>query len=96
MPKINTATLNYVALKRMQVGDEVRMPGDLVPEAGTWKNLHNYLSAGYVAVIGGPTTHPGVRNSKSHIGKAEGNAEYTRYRPVDHQGTPAVVPVDVT
>ena len=41
----------YVARKRLKVGDSYRMPGDEVPEAAGWRNLHSYLSSGAVVLV---------------------------------------------
>ena len=41
----------YVARKRLKVGDEWREPGEPIPEAATWRNLHSYLSSGAVMLV---------------------------------------------
>lgn len=33
----------YAALRTMEIGGTVRNPGDLVPEATTWRNIRPYL-----------------------------------------------------
>ena len=44
------AEMEYVALRRIKIGpNDVRLPGDPVPEAKGWKNLPTYLSNGYIA-----------------------------------------------
>jgi hypothetical protein len=30
------------ALRQLQVGDDLRQPGELVPEAASWSNLRHY------------------------------------------------------
>lgn len=45
-------SLSYVALKRMRIGEDFREIGAEVPEARTWRNAHNYVSAGYLAILG--------------------------------------------
>jgi hypothetical protein len=44
--------LQYVALKPMKVEGVKVNPGDIVPQANTWRNVHNYLSSGHLAVVG--------------------------------------------
>jgi hypothetical protein len=42
----------YVARKRLKMGDNVwREPGDEVPEACDWRNLHSYLSSGALVLV---------------------------------------------
>ena len=41
----------YVARKRLKVGDEWREPGEEIPEAAGWRNLHSYLSSGAVTLV---------------------------------------------
>lgn len=48
----SNASLQYVAMKPMKVNGVQVNPGDLVPAANTWRNLHNYISTGFLAVIG--------------------------------------------
>lgn len=94
MPKpgqIDYTTFTYVALRQMNVAGSVRNIGDAVPEAAGWKNLSNYLSAGYVAIVNW-VDFPAVR--KNSITKAQGQKDYTHHRPVDPLGAPAAVPVD--
>ena len=43
--------ITYVALKPLKVEGVQVNPGELVPSAATWRNVHNYLSAGYLAVV---------------------------------------------
>jgi hypothetical protein len=38
----------YVAKRQMKVGDSVRQPGDLVPEAAAWPNLRRYIDLGWI------------------------------------------------
>lgn len=45
------ANMTYVAMKPMKVNGVKVKPGDLVAEAATWRNLHNYISTGYLAVV---------------------------------------------
>lgn len=54
--------LQYVALKHMKVGDGIREPGDPVPEANDWKNVHAYVARGDLAVV--QERHPGGRPKK--------------------------------
>ena len=41
----------YYALKPIQVGDEVREIGDLIPEALTWPYLSGYITEGKIAPV---------------------------------------------
>jgi hypothetical protein len=41
----------YVARRRLLVGDAWREPGEDIPEAAGWLNLHSYLSAGAVVLV---------------------------------------------
>jgi hypothetical protein len=41
----------YYALRPMQVGDEIRQPGDLIPEANDWPYLSGYVSDGKIAPV---------------------------------------------
>ena len=41
----------YAARKRLLVGEEWRQPGDLVPEAAGWRNLHSYISSGAIVLV---------------------------------------------
>lgn len=34
----------------LKVGDSVRMPGDLIPEAAGWQNVDSYLAARHIEV----------------------------------------------
>lgn len=43
--------ITYYALKRIQVGDDWREPGDLVPEASTWSFLQAYVGQGEIAPV---------------------------------------------
>jgi len=36
-------TWEYLARRKMRVGDRVVQPGDLVPEASSWTNIDSYL-----------------------------------------------------
>lgn len=87
------ADLTYVALRRLKVGSDVREPGDLVPEAAGWRNVSNYLSGGWLALVNS-TTLSGA--TKARMGKKAGNAEFTKHQPYDASGTPASIPVDAT
>lgn len=42
---------NYIALRRMTVGGEVRQPGDLVPEAAKWKDVAGKIRSGLIAPV---------------------------------------------
>jgi hypothetical protein len=41
----------YYALKEIQAGDSVRLPGDLVPEATVWDRPGVYVEAGKIAPV---------------------------------------------
>lgn len=41
----------YYALRPTQVGDDIRQPGDLVPEASNWPFLTGYVSDGKLAPV---------------------------------------------
>lgn len=43
--------ITYAALKPLTVGDEVRQPGDLVPEACTWPYLSGYVQDGSLMAV---------------------------------------------
>lgn len=43
--------VTYYALRNIQVGDEVRQQGDLVPEAMTWPYLNGYIADGKIAPV---------------------------------------------
>jgi hypothetical protein len=43
--------IQYVALKPMKVNGVAVARGDIVPEANDWRNVHNYVSAGFLAII---------------------------------------------
>jgi hypothetical protein len=45
--------LRYVALKKLKVSGEYRLPGDEVPEAGGWRNLAVHVARGAIAVLEG-------------------------------------------
>jgi hypothetical protein len=103
MPKpgdIDYTAMTYVALKDMRVDGSVRAKGEEVPEAAGWRNLHSYISQGYIAIAAPQTNHPAAMKSAgaktSKTGKSEGNAEYTRYRPTDHTGLPAKIANDAS
>lgn len=102
MPKpgeINFTTLSYVALRDLKVNGVVRAAGSPIPEAATFRNLHNYISSGQIAIVNGGD-HPGAASpttgKTSQRGKSEGNAEYTRYRPTDHNSVPAKIANDAS
>lgn len=43
--------ITYFALKPLQVGDDLREPGDLVPEANDWPYLRGYVRDGQIAPV---------------------------------------------
>lgn len=44
--------MGYVALKRLKMGkDDYRAPGEPVPEAAEWRNLHAHIQCGQVALV---------------------------------------------
>lgn len=43
--------ITYFALKEIQVGDDLRQPGDLIPEAVDWPYLSGYVSEGKIAPV---------------------------------------------
>lgn len=86
------STCTFVALKQMNIGGAVRYPGQAVPEASGWRNVHNYISAGYIAISGGPTANPNQSTTK--VGKATGKAEHEYYQPTDHLGAVSKPAVD--
>ena len=91
----NPKALSYIALKQLKVGAGYRMPGDLVPEAASWRNVHNYLSSGYLAVVGTAHANPGQANRV--VGVKEGpNALQKRPRPFDQNGVASNLPADVS
>lgn len=102
MPKarnFDRTALSYVALRRLKVGAGWRNPGDAVPEAAHWRNLHNYISAGYLRVVGERANNPNIKQGKfayTQTTKPAGNQPYTHHRPVGDDLTPASVPLDQT
>jgi hypothetical protein len=43
--------ITYFACQTLQVGDDIRVPGDLVPEAAAWPMLHGYIQHGQIAPV---------------------------------------------
>lgn len=43
--------ITYYALKPVQVGDDLRQPGDLVPEAAEWPYRAGYITEGTIAPV---------------------------------------------
>lgn len=43
--------ITYYALRDLQVGDTLRKPGDLVPEAAEWPFLAGYIHEGRLAPV---------------------------------------------
>ena len=43
--------ITYYALRPLQVGDDMRQPGDLVPEAAVWPFLSGYVRDGHLAPV---------------------------------------------
>lgn len=43
--------ITYYALRPIQVGGDIREPGDLVPEAASWQYLSGYLADGKIAPV---------------------------------------------
>lgn len=43
--------VTYMALKPMRVEGQQVQPGEIVDSASTWRNLHNYVSAGYLTAV---------------------------------------------
>ena len=41
----------YYALRSLQVGDSVREPGDLIPEAAEWTYLSGYVADGKIPPV---------------------------------------------
>lgn len=41
----------YVALRPMKVGNDLRQPGELVPEAADWHDIRPWIGSGYVKEI---------------------------------------------
>lgn len=85
----NLAALTYVALKPLKVGDSTRMPGELVPEAAHWRNVTNYVNAGFLAIISDNSAQ-----RKGTYGKAEGTPGKERTRPVDPYTAQSKRPAD--
>jgi len=100
MPKPRSwdrTSVTYVALKRMNVNGTVRNIGDAVPEAAHWRNLHNYLSAGYLKIVGERSNNPAVKQGKwayTQQTKPAGNKPYTNYHPVSDDLSSPSLPVD--
>ena len=49
-PKPVVPGFTYMALKPMKIAGELIQPGTVV-DAASWRNVHNYVSAGYLAVV---------------------------------------------
>ncbi len=44
--------MGYVALIRLELSkDDVRQPGDPIPEAAEWRNVETYIQCGHVALV---------------------------------------------
>ena len=43
--------VTYYALRTLQVGEDVRVPGDLIPEANVWPYLSGYVDEGKIAPV---------------------------------------------
>jgi len=43
--------ITYFALRPVNVGGEVRQPGDLIPEAADWSYLSGYIADGKIAPV---------------------------------------------
>jgi len=43
--------ISYYALKPLQVGDDLRQPGDLIPEAAGWPFVEGYVADGKIAPV---------------------------------------------
>lgn len=43
--------VTYMALKPMKVNGQQVQPGEIVEDAANWRNLHNYVSAGYLTAV---------------------------------------------
>lgn len=41
----------YRALRQLTVGDTVKQPGDLIPEAMEWTNVRVWLSEGFIEEV---------------------------------------------
>lgn len=97
---IDYTLLSYVALRDLKVNGVVRTAGSAIPEAALFKNLTHYISQGQIMVVQPHVNHPQAPSSvsakASKTGKAEGNAEYTHYRPADHTGLPALIANDAS
>lgn len=102
MPKsrnFDRTALTYVALRRLKVGATWRNPGDAVPEAAHWRNVHNYISAGHLKVLNARTTNPNIKQGKwayTQTTKPAGNKPYTNHRPVGDDLTTPSIPLDQT
>lgn len=64
----------YFLLRQMNVDGEFRLPGEEVPEATEWPNLHTYLNLGWIEAVemdpdddldSTPTPKPSTRARKS-------------------------------
>ena len=43
--------VTYYALRSVQIGDEMRQLGDLIPEANNWPYLSSYIAEGKIAPV---------------------------------------------
>lgn len=41
----------YIAMRMIRVNGEIRMPGDEVPEAETWRNIRPWIDAGHISLV---------------------------------------------
>lgn len=48
---MNALKITYFTLERIQIGDEWREPGDLVPEVATWSHIGAYIAQGKIAPV---------------------------------------------
>lgn len=94
--QVDLTTVTYVALRDMKIGGSTRTKGSAVPEAASWPNLSTWIASGYIGTTQATTVGKPSHLLHTKVGKAEGNAEYTHYRPVDYQGVPAKISTDAT
>lgn len=70
--------MSFIALKRMQVGEGVREPGQAVPEAADWKNTKKWEDWGYIIKesLFNPSIHlKGYKGAPQSVQKQEPKAK---------------------
>lgn len=82
--------ITYYALRSLQVGDSIRQPGDLVPEAAGWAYLSGYVQDGKLAPVLVVTLPQDVQDmllewemEQEEAATADAPADETQNEPLD-------------